>query len=183
MKMIINGKILSYDNLQRRKYQFLDLIFFFRKLLFKRIGKRTFIHPLASVKDYSKVELGDYNIINRNVTIWAELTTGNYVHINPNTTIYGKVRIGSNVMIGPNVMIASGNHGMEREKGFMINQDCTLKKPIIIEDDVWVGANVVITDGVRIRKGSVIGAGSVVTKDTQEYSINVGNPAKILKKR
>jgi acetyltransferase-like isoleucine patch superfamily enzyme len=56
-------------------------------------------------------------------------------------------------------------------------------KGIVIEDDVWIGAGARILDGVTIARGSVIGAGSVVTKSTQPYSIVVGVPAKIVSSR
>ena len=54
---------------------------------------------------------------------------------------------------------------------------------IIIEDDCWLGSHVTVTKGVRIGKGSVIGANSVVTKDIPPYSVAVGTPAKVIKKR
>jgi acetyltransferase-like isoleucine patch superfamily enzyme len=53
----------------------------------------------------------------------------------------------------------------------------------VIEDDVWIGSNAIILHGVTIKRGSVIGAGSVVTKSTEPYSISVGNPARILRYR
>ncbi len=57
----------------------------------------------------------------------------------------------------------------------------TVTSPIIIDDDVWVGANSVILAGVKIGKHCVIGAGSIVTKDIPDYTIAVGNPARIYK--
>lgn len=58
-----------------------------------------------------------------------------------------------------------------------------IKKPVIIKDFVWCGANVTITPGVTIGEGAIIGAGSVVTKDVPDYAIVGGNPAKIIKYR
>jgi acetyltransferase-like isoleucine patch superfamily enzyme len=59
----------------------------------------------------------------------------------------------------------------------------TISKEVVIEDDVWLGYNVIVLPGVTIGKGSVIGAGSVVSKDIPPYSIAIGNPARVIKKR
>lgn len=94
----------------------------------------------------------------------------------------GLIKIGNNVRIAPNVMMISANHVFEnpdipiREQGMEV-------KPITIEDDVWVAGRVNIIAGVTIGKGSVIGAGSVVTKDIPPYSVAVGVPAKVIKER
>ncbi len=61
--------------------------------------------------------------------------------------------------------------------------ETTTKGPIITEDDVWIGMDVIILSGITIGKGSVIGAGSVIVSDIPPYSIVGGNPAKIIKKR
>lgn len=91
------------------------------------------------------------------------------------------VIIGKNVSIAPNVvMIADSN----ANNGYLINQipyirdTLTKKNKIIVEDEVWIGANVTILPGVRIGTCSVIGAGSVVTRDVESYSIYAGTPAK-----
>lgn len=109
------------------------------------------------------------------------LHLGNNVYINFNLTIVddGQIYIGNKVMIGPNVTIATANHPLEpelREKQLQYNLD------VHIEDNVWIGANAVIVPGVTIGKNSVIGAGSVVTKDIPENSVAVGNPCKVIKK-
>lgn len=88
----------------------------------------------------------------------------------------GEVFIGKNVLIGPNVQIISYTHNF-KERNKTIKEQGIEKKRIIIEDDVWIGASAIILPGVKISKGSVIGANSVVTKDTEPYSINVGVPS------
>ena len=65
----------------------------------------------------------------------------------------------------------------------MIKQGNSETKPVIIENDVWIGANVIILPGVTIHEGSIIAAGAVVTKDVECYTIVAGNPAKVIKKR
>ena len=79
-------------------------------------------------------------------------------------------------------MVASGHNF--RKGTLIVNQGWNVdKRNIIIEDDVWIGANSVILPGITIEQGAVIGAGSVVTKDVPSYAIVAGNPAKIIKYR
>lgn len=84
------------------------------------------------------------------------------------------IHIGNNVMFGPNVMIATGNHRYDVLGRYMIDVKDKRKEDdedVIIEDDVWIGMNVIILKGVHIGEGSVIGAGAIVTKDIPPYSI------------
>ena len=93
----------------------------------------------------------------------------------------GEITIGNDVMIASNVVMRAANHGIGKEqKMYMQTYD---EGQIIIEDDVWIGANVIILKNVTISKGAVIGAGSVVTKDVPSYAIAAGNPAKVLRYR
>ena len=106
---------------------------------------------------------------------------GNDVYANYNLTIVddGHVYVGNKVMFGPNVVIATANHPIEpslRDKALQYNKD------VYIGDNVWIGAGVIIVPGIRIGKNSVIGAGSVVTKDIPDNVVAVGNPCKILRK-
>ena len=97
------------------------------------------------------------------------------------------VHIGDNVMIGPNVTIATPMHPMlPEERNFRLREDGTLynleyAKPVTIENDCWLAANVVVCGGVTIKEGSVIGAGSVVTKNIPPHSLAVGNPCKVIR--
>ncbi len=112
------------------------------------------------------------------------LTIGNNVGIAQNCFIQvrGFVSIGSNVMFGPNVSIFSENHGFERTDVPMIKQT-TVRKGVVIEDDVWLGTQSVILDGVTIGKGSIVAAGAIVNVNVPPYSIVAGVPAKIIKSR
>jgi acetyltransferase-like isoleucine patch superfamily enzyme len=153
------------------------------RIVYRRLPPSTFVSPLASVKGWSKIAFGGNNTINRNCVIWvSQLSTGDNVQINPGTCIYGKVEIGDNVMIAPNVMIAGGNHGTSRLDLPMIDQECAAIG-VVVESDVWIGANSVIVDGVRIGAGAVVAAGSVVTKSIEPYDIVGGCPALFLKSR
>ena len=159
------------------------MMFPLRVIIYKRLGWSTQIHPLSSINNYTKIKVGFNCEINRCVNLWiTNLEMGNYVQINPGTSIYGKVSIGSHVMIAPNCMIAGGNHGTELS-GIPMRFQKSTEKGICIEDDVWIGANSVILDGVNIGRGCIIGAGSVVNKNIPAYSVAVGNPARIIKNR
>jgi len=150
----------------------------------KKYGKKSFIHPLASIRSHKRIIIGNNVIINKNVIIWVEsISFGDNIQINPNTCIYGRVIIGNNVMIAPNCMIAAGNHGIEVNNEPMILQKCTTKGPIRIGDDVWIASNSVLLDGIKIGSGAIVGAGSVVTKDVPPMAIVIGNPARVVRYR
>ena len=158
--------------------------YLFYKILLKDYQFSSYIHPLASLRNHKHISIGKNVMINRNVNIWgSEFKIGDNVQINPGTSLYGNIEIGNNVMIAPNCMLASGNHGIKDNGEPMIIQKCTSKGKIIIEDDVWIGANSVILDGVTIKTGAVVGGGSVVTKNIPSKAIVAGNPAKIIKNR
>lgn len=104
-------------------------------------------------------------------------------NIGINAYIQGKVIIGKYVMMGPECSIWTINHETERTDIPMCEQGTRTEQAVIIEDDVWIGAKVTILPGVHIGRGSIIGAGSVVSKDIPEYSVAVGNPVRVIKNR
>jgi maltose O-acetyltransferase len=126
-------------------------------------------------------------LIGKDVSIqrsfWVEypesLVIGHHVQINQHCFINagGGVVIGDNVLIGPYVVIYSQNHNYKAADTLIRLQDYSRKK-VIIENDVWLSSRVTVLPGVKIRKGTVVAAGSVVTKDTEEYSVIAGTPAK-----
>ena len=89
-----------------------------------------------------------------------------------------EITIGNNVFIGPNSTLCTIIHELDKEKR---NEGIMQAKPILIEDNVWIAANVVILPGVTIHEGAVVGAGSVVTKDIPAYTLAAGNPCKALR--
>ena len=111
------------------------------------------------------------------------ISLGDNSGIGVNAFISPYVTIGNDVMMGPECMMYSTNHNFERTDIPMWKQGFSKEQPIVIEDDVWIGGRVIILGGVRVGKGSIIGAGSVVTKDVEPYSIVGGNPAKLIRKR
>jgi len=95
----------------------------------------------------------------------------------------GPITIGNNVMMGPDVIIHTRNHSHNRCDIPMNEQGFEDAKPVSIGNDVWIGSRVIILPGVTIGDGCIIGAGTVVTKSIESFSIAAGNPAKIVKKR
>lgn len=91
--------------------------------------------------------------------------------------------IGKNVMMGPGVYVHSRNHRFDRIDVPMVKQGYYPRKPVIIEDDVWIGRDVTIMIGRHISKGCIIGSCCVLTKDYPEYSIVGGNPSRLIRSR
>lgn len=86
-------------------------------------------------------------------------------------------------MMGPECVILTENHRFDSIDVPMIEQGYTGQEPVTIDDDVWIGRRVIILPGVHIHQGAIIGAGAVVTKDVQPFSVVAGNPARIIKMR
>lgn len=134
------------------------------KLILDECGKNVNIEKGAQFS--SSIKLGDNSGIGENAWLLS-----------------AEITIGKNVMMGPDCMIFTSNHVVEDIDIPMCEQGFTPVEPVVIEDDVWIGARVIILKGVTIGKGSVIGAGAVVTKDVAPYSIVGGTPAKLIKMR
>jgi len=181
IKKLFNNPVLYFN--YGFKIFFSFIMFPFRILIYKKIGFQTYISPNSSIRNHNNITLGNFCQINSFVVLWpTKLLIGNNSQINPGTAIYGDVCIGDNVMIAPNCMIAGGNHNFKDISIPMILQGSN-EKGIAIGDDVWIGANSVLVDGVVIGKGSVIAAGSVVVKNVEPYSIVAGVPAIKIKMR
>ena len=114
----------------------------------------------------------------------SKLTIGNNVSINRGCIINagGDVSVLDDVLIGPEVIIYSQNHiykNLEKK----ISEQGYLTSSVLICDNVWIGARSIILPGVKIGSNSIIGAGSVVTKDVPSNCVYAGNPAKLIKQR
>ena len=103
-----------------------------------------------------------------------------YANFNQTLVDDGKITIGNNVLIGPNCTIITPVHPLNAKERFSEKNQKNI--PVVIENFVWIAANVTILPGVRIGHGSVIGAGNVVTKDVEPNSLYYGNPAKFIRK-
>lgn len=175
--------------INKKSYHFLDYfihgVFFFFYGLIKYFPSPIgdFFRYLISKPFFSS--LGRVRIC-EGVTIWfpSKIRIGNNVTLNEWVYVsgYGGIEIGDNVRIGHRTSILSSNHSYEDIEIPICMQKITAK-PVQIENDVWIGCNVTILAGVKIGQGSVIGAGSVVTKNIPPYSIAAGVPSRIIKKR
>jgi acetyltransferase-like isoleucine patch superfamily enzyme len=112
------------------------------------------------------------------------LIVGDNVGIAPNSfiSIRGKIIIGNDVIIGPYFSLHPENHNFDKDN-LSIREQGTSRMGIVINDNVWIGAKVTILDNVTVNSGSVIAAGSVVTKDVPKNAVVAGVPAKIIKYR
>ena len=105
---------------------------------------------------------------------------GDHSRVGLHNTIIGPVRIGDHVNLAQGVVVSGLNHGFsDPEKRFDEQQVTTAE--VVIEDDVWIGANCVLTPGVHIGSHSIVGAGSVVTHDIPPHSLALGVPAKVVR--
>jgi galactoside O-acetyltransferase len=112
------------------------------------------------------------------------LQIGDDCSINTNVRIdaaAGRIVIGNGVMIAPNVVLRAASHGMRREQPMRFQK--STGGTIVVEDDVWIGSNSVITSDVTVARGTVVGAGSVVTRSTEPYSTVGGVPARKIGER
>ncbi len=111
------------------------------------------------------------------------LRVGARAQIGANCRIDHDVTIGSDVVMGPDVVILTIGHAFS-DPDRPINQQGGLpRRPVTIGRDVWIGTRVIVLPGVDIGEGSIIGAGSVVTKSVPPFAVAVGNPARVVKWR
>jgi len=127
------------------------------------------------------VSIKEYTLVNANR---GSVTIGDRSWIGPHCVLYGNgnVSIGSDVLIAAQTCINTVSHGTTQTDCAM-NLQPIHTDPVIIQDDVWIGLHCTILQGVTIGRGSVIGAGAVVTRDIPPWSIAVGVPARVVASR
>jgi acetyltransferase-like isoleucine patch superfamily enzyme len=152
------------------------------KLGYMATVKECIIGQFNAVYDHSrlhKVKLGDYSYV-ANSTVITNTNIGKFCSIGPNCLIgLGKHPSNTFVSTHPAFFSTSAQCGISFVKETTFNES----ELITIANDVWLGANVTICDGVSIGNGAIIAAGTVVTKDVEAYSIVGGVPAKLIKMR
>lgn len=135
---------------------------FLAKRFLKQCGYGVRIAPGAKIQADKRVSLGDNSNIGQGCWLLGDITIGN------------------NVMMAPEVTIMSSNHEFKDISKPMIEQGQRPDEPVYIGDDVWIGTRSIILPGVPVGSHSIIGAGSVVSRDVEEWTIVGGNPARII---
>ncbi|HEX6777012.1 MAG TPA: acyltransferase [Ktedonobacterales bacterium] len=150
-----------------------------------RVGPWPRLFGRVMVKNHGRITIGE-RLLMYGGTVRGELVTapgggieiGNQVFINYGVSIsaHTLVKIGNRCQIGNYSLLMDNDYHQAGEKTMLGHS-----RPIILEDDVWLGARVIILKGVTIGQGAVIGAGSVVTRDIPPRSVAVGQPARVVK--
>ncbi len=153
--------------------------------LYQHRGKHSVVHRSARMDTppYRKFSLGNYSVIESFACInnaVGDIIIGDHTRIGLHNTIIGPVTIGSHVNLAQGITVTALNHNFE-DSDKRIDEQGVSTTPVIIEDDIWIGANAVILPGVTIGNHSVVAAGAVVTKNVPPHSLVAGVPAKIIK--
>jgi maltose O-acetyltransferase len=151
-------KLLRLYNLSEPAPERLGLL----EQLLGRFGQGSFIEPPFYCSYGQNIYIGDYVFLNVLCTILD----------------CNEVRIGDHVMIGPQVQIYTAAHELQAEAR---NRGLEMAKPIVIEDNVWIGGGAILLPGVRIGLNAVVGAGAVVTRDVPANTVVAGNPARVIR--
>ncbi len=148
-------------------------------------GKHTLIckRTRIDILPFNKFYIGDESTIEDFATInngVGDIYIGDRTRIGLGCTLIGPVRIGNDVRLAQNVVMSGLNHKYE-DISLPISQQGVTTTNIVVEDEVWVGANCVVLPGVTIKKHAVVAAGSVVRRNVPAYSVVAGNPAVVKK--
>lgn len=144
------------------------------------IGERAFLSPMASI-DPDSLSIGADSFIAAHAYVTGTVTMGDDCTVNAFTVVRGDITMGDGVRIGAHTSILGFNHSMDPAEP-VFKQPLT-STGIRIGDDVWIGSNVVVLDGVTVGSHAVLAAGAVVTKDVPEWCIVGGNPARRIRDR
>lgn len=153
------GIVFRYNSLQPSMIEERNELL---KSLFGSVKGNFFIEPPFRCDYGCNIEIGENFYANYNLVILD----------------CAKVTIGDNVLIGPNVGIYTAGHPLHFE---LRNEEWEFACPITIEDNVWIGGNVVLNPGVTVGRNSVVGSGSVVTKDIPANVVAAGNPCRVIR--
>ena len=181
LKKIVHRMLIPKDEARPRLWVRLFLNRFFHQ---RSKGSVIRSRTRMDVVPFNKFQLGanstieDFSTVNNGV---GDVIIGDNSLIGMGNVIIGPVTIGNNVIFAQNIVASGLNHEYKDPSVPIVQQNVTTA-PIVVEDDCWIAANVVITAGVTIGRHCVVAAGSVVTKDIPPFSVAAGNPAKVIKR-
>ena len=179
LKRMVNWLIMN--QVETRPRWFIRLL----APLYQHRGRHTIIHHSVRMDTppYRKFWLGDYSVVESFACInnaVGDVIIGDHTRIGLHNTIIGPVTIGSHVNLAQGITITALNHNFDDSEK-RIDQQGISTKEVVLEDDIWVGANAVILPGVTIGKHAVVAAGAIVTKDVPPHSLVAGVPAKVIR--
>lgn len=152
------------------------------------------IHPTVDVRAPDRLILERDVFVDRGVVLhcggeqWSggegRVSIGAGTYIGPNAVLFGAggIEIGGSVLVSPGVVITSHQHSFSAE-GIEIRDQPLRFAAVVIERDVWIGANATLLPGVRVGRGAVVGAGAVVSRDVPANAVVVGVPARVIRDR
>lgn len=181
LKKLVHRLLLPKDQARPRLWVRLLLNRFFHK---RGSGSIIRWRTRIDVLPFNRFELGAKSVIEDFCTInngVGHVLIGANSLVGMGNVIIGPVTIGNNVILAQHIVASGLNHEYRNPDVPIKDQNITTAL-ITIEDDCWIGANVVLTAGVTVGRHSVVAAGAVVTKDIPPYTIAVGNPARAIKK-
>lgn len=146
-------------------------------------GSKIYWSVRMDTPPYRNFQLGRKSVIESYCCInnaVGDVTIGDHTRIGIHCTVIGPVSIGNNVNLAQGITVTALNHNFE-DTTRRIDEQGISTKPVVIGDDVWIGANAVILPGVTIGRHVVVAAGAVVTKDVPDNCIVGGVPAKVIK--
>jgi len=175
-----NAWLFWHEATEERRQAQLDRQAALAELTGGSIGARVFISELAMVHP-SGLRMGDDSYIAAHAYVTGAFHAGHDCSVNAFAVVRGAVTMGDGVRVGAHTSILGFNHAMEPDRP--VHRQPLTERGITIGDDVWIGSNVVIVDGVTVGSHAVIGAGSVVTKDVPAWAVVAGNPARLIRDR
>ena len=160
------------------------------RMLGTRIEGRVWLRAVSIPRQWSDITLEAAVALDDGVTLVCSgrprvgkilIKSGSYINRNTILDAHERVEVGRDCLIGPGCFITDSNHGFEPGEP-PARQPCDAS-PTVIEDEVWIGAHVVVLSGVRVGRGAVVGAGAVVTRDVAPFQIVAGVPARVIGSR
>jgi maltose O-acetyltransferase len=161
-------KVTAYNTSQFTSMEAMDAAL---SAMFGKVGRGVVVRPPIAIDVGFNIEIGDGSFLNLNTTLLDTYP----------------IKIGRNVAIAPNCAFYPVGHPIRAADRQILDAEgkhighVTSGAPIIVEDDVWIGGNVVVTQGVTIGARSMIGAGSVVTKSIPPDVFAAGNPCRVIR--